>query len=105
MSVQFLPPRPKSFSIANCRFPIGFLLWIPIGNRKSKIGNVLRDGVTGNASGFELEDEGSTPSPAANLFKLATRISIDSTNKKQAVDLEVMFIRFVGAEIDERSHV
>jgi hypothetical protein len=29
----------------------------------------LRDGVTGNTSGFELEDEGSTPSPAANLFK------------------------------------
>ena len=26
----------------------------------------LRDGVTGNTSGFELEDEGSTPSPAAN---------------------------------------
>ena len=30
---------------------------------------LLRDGVTGNTSGFELEDEGSTPSPAANLFK------------------------------------
>ena len=29
----------------------------------------LRDGVTGNTSGFELEDEGSTPSPAANLFQ------------------------------------
>ena len=29
----------------------------------------LRDGVTGNTSGFEPEDEGSTPSPAANLFK------------------------------------
>ncbi len=27
----------------------------------------LRDGVTGSTSGFELEDEGSTPSPAANL--------------------------------------
>ena len=25
------------------------------------------DGVTGNASGFELEDEGSTPSPTASL--------------------------------------
>jgi len=25
--------------------------------------------------------------------------------KKKVVDLEVMFIRFVGAEIDERSHV
>ena len=25
--------------------------------------------------------------------------------KKEVVDLEVMFIRFVGAEIDERSHV
>ena len=30
--------------------------------------------------------------------------SIDST-KKAVMDLEVMFIRFVGAEIDERSHV
>src|SRR6266566_5016581 len=66
---------------------------------------LLRDGVTGNTSGFELEDEGSTPSPAAISFKFATGISIDSTNKKQAVDFEVMFIRFVGAEIDERSHV
>ena len=65
----------------------------------------LRDGVTGNMSGFELEDEGSTPSPAAISFKVATGISIDSTNKKQAVDFEVMFIRFVGAETDERSHV
>ena len=65
----------------------------------------MRDGVTGNASGFELEDKGSIPSPAAISFKFATGISIDSTNKKQAVDFEVMFIRFVGAEIDERSHV
>jgi hypothetical protein len=31
----------------------------------------MRDGVTGNTSGFELEDEGSAPSPAANV--LATR--------------------------------
>ena len=29
----------------------------------------LRDGVTGNTSDFELEDEGSIPSPAANLFQ------------------------------------
>jgi hypothetical protein len=40
-----------------------------IGNWQSQIGNVLRDGVTGNTSGFELEDEGLTPSPAANPFK------------------------------------
>ena len=33
----------------------------------------LRDGVAGNTSGFELEDEGSTPSPAANLFKLNSK--------------------------------
>ena len=33
----------------------------------------LRDGVTGNTSGFELEDEGSIPSPAANLFKLNSK--------------------------------
>ena len=37
---------------------------------------VLRDGVTGNTSGFELEDEGSTPSPAANL-KLSLRAHND----------------------------
>lgn len=36
---------------------------------KVQIGNALRDGATGNTSGFELEDEGSTPSPAANLLK------------------------------------
>ena len=29
------------------------------------------DGVSGNASGFELEDEGSTPSPTANLLLIA----------------------------------
>src|SRR6266568_511251 len=34
----------------------------------------LRDGVTGNTSGFELEDEGSTPSPAANLFKRNSKV-------------------------------
>ena len=33
----------------------------------------LRDGATGNTSGFELEDEGSIPSPAARLFS-ATRM-------------------------------
>ena len=38
---------------------------------------LLRDGVTGNTSGFELEDEGSTPSPAAIPFlKFAKGISI-----------------------------
>ena len=31
----------------------------------------MRDGVTGSTSGFELEDEGSTPSPAA-IFRIAT---------------------------------
>ena len=33
----------------------------------------LRDGVTGNTSGFELEDEGSTPSPAANPLNHSSR--------------------------------
>ena len=32
------------------------------------------DGVTGNASGFELEDEGSTPSPTASLLNRAMKI-------------------------------
>ena len=37
----------------------------------------LRDGVTGNTSGFELEDEGSIPSPAAiSLLEFAKGISI-----------------------------
>ena len=31
---------------------------------------ILRGGVTGNTSGFEPEDEGSIPSPAANLLRL-----------------------------------
>ena len=35
------------------------------------------DGVTGNASGFELEDEGSTPSPTAKLRKIVKRPSIE----------------------------
>jgi hypothetical protein len=29
---------------------------------------LLRDGVIGNTSGFEPEDEGSIPSPAAKIF-------------------------------------
>ena len=36
----------------------------------------LQDGVTGNTSGFELEDEGSTPSPAANLLNATEGTSI-----------------------------
>ncbi len=66
----------------------------------------MRDGVTGNTSGFELEDEGSTPSPAANLSNANSKgTSIDSMKNKEDVEIELMFIRFVGAEIDERSHV
>ena len=44
-----------------------------INNRQSAVGNVLRDGVTGNTSGFELEDEGSTPSLAARYFNRNSR--------------------------------
>jgi hypothetical protein len=33
------------------------------------------NGVTGNTSGFEPEDEGSTPSPAANLFTIKQDVS------------------------------
>ena len=36
---------------------------------KLKFCRTLRDGVTGNTSGFELEDEGSTPSPQPILSK------------------------------------
>ena len=45
---------------------------------------LLRDGVTGNTSGFELEDEGSTPSPAAISFKRKLKgTSIDSMKNKE----------------------
>src|SRR5437870_1919049 len=40
----------------------------------------MRDGVTGNTSGFELEDEGSTPSPAANLFQAQQKVLRFITN-------------------------
>src|SRR6184192_1603247 len=71
MSVQFLPPRPKSLPIFDCQLPIGRKPNVcgfqsAIINWQSAMS--LRDGVTGNTSGFELEDEGSTPSPAANRF-------------------------------------
>ena len=60
----------------------------------------LRDGVAGNPSGFELEDEGSTPSPAANLST-----QLKGTSIKKGVNGEFVFIRFVSGEIDEDSHV
>ena len=42
---------------------------------------VLRDGVTGNTSGFELEDEGSTPSPAATFqTRKGTSVSPDQND-------------------------
>ena len=34
----------------------------------------LRDGVTGNTSGFEPEDEGSIPSPAASLSSSTQKV-------------------------------
>ena len=42
-----------------------------LGSNPSAPKFLLRDGVTGSTSGFELEDEGSTPSPAA-IFRIAT---------------------------------
>src|ERR1700704_92332 len=48
----------------------------------------LRDGVTGNTSGFELEDEGSTPSPAANLFQTQQGTSIHLHQKQSIWRLE-----------------
>ena len=46
----------------------------------------LRDGVTGNMSDFEFEDEGSSPSPAANLFHDSTRrFKLDSSNFRAAL--------------------
>ena len=48
----------------------------------------LRDGVTGNTSGFELEDEGSIPSPAAKhlIATQGTSIEIDRPNH-QAINV------------------
>src|SRR5688572_9578929 len=43
--------------------------------------------------------------PQPIFSQIATGISIDSTKKEEVVDFEEMFIRFVSAEIDERSHV
>ena len=70
--VQIVPGPPS-----HCRFPIVDLQLKGVSSRakdQSAIGNqksamFLRDGVAGNTSGFEPEDEGSTPSPAAISFK------------------------------------
>ena len=59
----------------------------------------MRDGVTGNTSGFELEIEGSTPSPVAN-FRSQLKVL-----RLRLINGEVVFIRFVGGEIDEDSRV
>src|SRR5437868_11745582 len=73
MSVQFLPPRPNHFRLPIADFQLAscFGYQSAIGNQKSAM--FLRDGVAGNTSGFELEDEGSTPSPAANLSNAIQR--------------------------------
>jgi hypothetical protein len=65
----------------------------------------LRDGVTGNTSGFEPEDEGSIPSPAANLSSLNAKRYFDCDSRKRVVDGEFMFIRFVSSDIDHSSCV
>ena len=43
----------------------------------------LRDGVTGNTSGFEPEDEGSTPSPAAKITSRRQARNVYRTEVKQ----------------------
>ena len=43
--------------------------------------------------------------PQPILSNATEGTSIDSMKKKEVVDLEVMFIRFVSAEIDEHAHV
>src|SRR5712691_6157676 len=43
--------------------------------------------------------------PQPILSNATEGTSIDSMKKKEVGDLEVMFIRFVGAEIDEHAHV
>ena len=48
----------------------------------------MGDGVTGNTSGFELEDEGSTPSPSAKYFKLqlkVLRLKLTMRNRQQGM--------------------
>ena len=49
----------------------------------------MRDGVTGNTPGFELENEGSTPSPAANSSNVQ-----GPTSNVQSVGL-VLFVALV----------
>ncbi len=53
----------------------------------------LRDGVTGNMSGFELEDEGSTPSPAANfllpLLVVSKKAALSPVRDEMFIDPEV----------------
>jgi hypothetical protein len=62
----------------------------------------MQDSVTGNTSGFELEIEGSNPSPAANIAK---RYFDCCSTKNDVEQRTVVFIRFVSGEINEYSHV
>ena len=59
----------------------------------------MRDGVTGNTSGFELEDEGSTPSPAANLFKLLHHVDDSSP---EAIAVAPIPMTGLGEAINDR---
>jgi hypothetical protein len=74
----------------------------------------LRDGVTGNTSGFEPEDEGSTPSPAASCPRSRTsgfgghyppQSKIASGTSGQNKTGEVVFIRFFSGRINKNSQV
>ena len=49
--------------------------------------------------GFELEDEGSTPSPAAKIYSQLKVLRLRRING------DVVFIRFFSGEVDEHSHV
>jgi hypothetical protein len=57
----------------------------------------IRDGATGSTSGFEPEDEGSTPSAGAIL---SMHGYFDGSSM-----VNLMFIRLVSGEIDVDSHV
>src|SRR5437667_12864964 len=66
---------------------------------------MLRVSVTGNTPGFESEDEGSNPSPAAIAPGHKKVFRLNFGYGRTVAGGDVVFIRFVGGEIDGQSMV